>query len=75
MNRLPTSNWLVLNTQKIKNLLRQLEIYDFSGSYGGDINLREVIRIIKGAQEEINILSRRVEKLESELEDEKKKNK
>lgn len=74
-DRLPTSHWQVLNTQKIENLLRQLEIYDFSGSYGGEINLKEVIRIIKGANEEIDILSRKVERLEIQLENEKNKDK
>lgn len=71
MNRRPTSSWLVMNTQKIETLLRQIEVYDFSGGYGGEINLREVIRIIRGAREEIEILSRKVEKLEIETEEKK----
>lgn len=71
MNKL-TSMWLALNDKIITNILRELEINDLKESYG-EINLREIIRIIKGAKEEINILSRKVERLESELEDEKRK--
>lgn len=68
-----TSNWMALNSQRIDNLLRECEIYDLKGSYGGEINLREIIRIIKGSKEEINILSRKVENLEVKLEEEKNK--
>lgn len=76
-----TSNWLILNSNRISKLLRELEIYDLKGSYGGEVNLKEVIRIIKGSKEEIEILSRKVEKLEidvknleTNLEIEKEKN-
>lgn len=76
-----TSNWLILNSNRISKLLRELEIYDLKGSYGGELNLKEVIRIIKGSKEEIEILSRKVEKLEinvkelgTNLEIEKEKN-
>lgn len=73
MNRKPTSSWLILNDDKINKLLKQLEISDFAGGYDGSVNLREIIRIVKGSKEEINILCRKVERLEIELEEEKKK--
>jgi len=69
MSRIFISNWLALNSQKIDKILRECEIYDLKGSYGGELNLREVIRIIKGAKEEINILSGKVEKLEIQNKD------
>jgi hypothetical protein len=72
MERPMTSNWLVLNQRRIEQLIRDCEIYELKGSYGGSINLKEVIRVIIGAREEINVLSRRIEKLELELEKEKK---
>jgi len=62
-----TSNWLILNCERISKLLRELETYELKGSYGGNINLKEVIRIIKGAKEEIEILSRKVERLEIQV--------
>lgn len=68
-----TSNWMALNSQRFDKLIRDCEVYDLKGSYGGELDLREVIRIVKGAREEINILSRKVEKLGVELEEEKNK--
>jgi len=71
--RNPTSVWLNLSDKRINELLRQLEICSLKGTSDGSIDLREVIRIIRGAREEIKCLSRRVERLEIELENEKNK--
>jgi len=70
-----TSRWLILNYERISKLLRELEIYHLKGSYGGNVDLKEVIRIIRGSKEEIDILSRKVERLEIQFEEEKNKDK
>lgn len=45
--------WLINNEKKVHNLLTELTNYHMKGSYGGDINLLDVINIIESSKQEI----------------------
>lgn len=53
--------WLDSNKQKIERLERQLVEYAYRGSYGGEIPLMELHKIIQGAKNEIKRLQVEIE--------------
>lgn len=49
---------------RINQLIIHLEAYRLKGSYGGELNLAEIISLIKGSRFEIEKLQARVDELE-----------
>ena len=60
--------WLVVHGRRIDTLMRECEEYRFKGSYGGNLNLGEIIFLIQGACLEIKNLTERIEQLTEENE-------
>lgn len=63
-----SSVWLSLNNRRISEILNKLEFYKLRGTCDDDIDLIEIMRIIKGSREEINNLLLRISKLENQVE-------
>ncbi len=61
-----TNNWLHIQTRRIESLVYQCEDYRLKGSYGGELNLAEIIFVIKGSTSEIERLQREFDKLKEE---------
>ena len=81
----PNNAWFQANKRKIEVLKRQLLEYDYSGSYGGSINLMQIIQFLDGSileivkmdkllaekDREINTLKKEVESLKPKTDDKK----
>ena len=50
--------WLASQGRRVSVLIRNLEVYRAKGSYGGEINLAEIITLFNGATAEINRLQK-----------------
>lgn len=68
------NDWLEMNIQTINGIRRQLIDYHMKGSYGGEIQLLQIERLLHGAadqifqlQKEINTLTEGNKKLEEML--------
>lgn len=61
-----TNDWLHIQLKRAENLIYQCEDYRLKGSYGGELNLAEVIFIIKGSINEIGRLQMEFDKLKEE---------
>jgi hypothetical protein len=61
------NTWIQMNKRMIEALKRQLLEYDYSGSYGGAIDLMKVNNTIDGAIIEIMKLQKENETLSQEL--------
>lgn len=48
--------WLDVNYKKLNILMKHIEEYRLKGSYGGSLNLTEILMMLKGAITEINRL-------------------
>jgi len=59
--------WFQQKKKEIEALKRQLIEYDYSGSYGGAINLMQINNVIDGAVVEIFKLQKQNEVLAQEL--------
>jgi len=75
----PRNIWFQSNKRKIEALKRQLIEYNYAGSYGGNLDLMQIIQTIDGAILEIVKMDKKLIELETELKqlkaakDEKKK--
>lgn len=69
MEDIPFNIWLETYGKRIDNLVYDLEKYRLNGSYGGNLNLGEIISLFKGAKLEITNLSiKLIELKEKEVE-------
>lgn len=50
--------WLDSNKKLVENLKRQLLEYSYKGSYGGEIPLMDIRRLLQSAEMEINRLQK-----------------
>ena len=68
------NDWLEMNIRVIDGIRRQLIDYHMKGSYGGEIELLQIERLLRGGadqisqlQKEISTLTKRNEELEERL--------
>ncbi len=61
------NTWINAYKNEINNLIYKMDEYHLRGSYGGNLNFPDIIKIIKGSCSEIN-------RLQKELDDVKKEN-
>lgn len=59
--------WMETQGRRVDHLLYDLEKYRMSGSYGGELNLNEIIILFKGAKHEINKLQSEIFKLKKKI--------
>ncbi len=57
--------WLVFQGRRIDQLIYDIEKYRLSGSYGGNLNLAEIISLFKGAKTEITKLQKEIDNLKN----------
>jgi len=55
--------WLETHGRRVDYLLQEIERYRLSGSYGGNLNLEEIITLFKGTKMEITRLQNENDKL------------
>ena len=70
-----TNNWLNIQLRRAENLIYQCEDYRLKGSYGGELNLAEIVFILKGSLNEIQRLQKEFDKLKEEINQLKKEQK
>lgn len=58
------NDFLAVNNNRINKILYECETYLYKGSYGGDLNLREIISIMKALRIEIQRIQGEKEKIE-----------
>ncbi len=66
--------WLETHGRRVDYLLQELERYRLAGSYGGELNLHEIITLFKGTKFEITRLQNEVESLTEALNKQKEIN-
>jgi len=57
MKDIPFIIWLETYGKRVDKLIYDLEKYRLNGSYGGNLNLGEIISLFRGAKSEITNLS------------------
>jgi len=60
------NDWLEMNIQTISGITRQLVDYHMKGSYGGEIQLLQIERLLRGAADQILRLQKEVNTLTKE---------
>lgn len=61
-----TNDWLHSQLKRVEDLIYQCEDYRLRGSYGGELNLGEIIFVMKSACNEIGKLQIEFDKLKEE---------
>jgi len=59
--------WLARQGRRVDAIVRQMEVYRAKGSYGGDLNLDEIITMFNGAKAEIDRLQKELEASEARV--------
>jgi hypothetical protein len=67
IKKINTNPFLSVNKRKIDNLIYQCEEYRASGSYGGRLNLFDIIYTMKSLVQEIETLQDKLDKVENAL--------
>ena len=61
--------WLEAYRNRINYTLRQMEEYHLKGSYGGNLNLKEIIQMLRGACTEIAKLQKEIDEIKNDYEE------
>lgn len=61
------NRWLTSNKLVINKIIRQCEVYDAKGSYGGAIPLKWIIKMLREASHEIFRLQKQIDFKEKEI--------
>lgn len=62
------NTWLRANGRSVNNTLTELEAYRLKGSYGGQLNLHQIGRMLRGAVGEIENLQKELDALKKNKE-------
>jgi len=54
--------WLETHGRRVERLLYELDKHHMAGSYGGSLNLQEIMTLFRGAKREIERLQTELEK-------------
>jgi len=68
MNEIINNVWLLLNRKKYDKIIKECQVHDLKGGYGGSLNLKEIISLLIGSREEIKKLQKKIDLLETKKE-------